>query len=85
MLEQSGMRLAGLQTVNIGGEGASEGGLGQGGHGQHEAAGENGGRKQAFSNKMQQVDGADATQTGDSDAQDLLPRASENAVLSILA
>jgi hypothetical protein len=34
---------------------------------------------------MQQVDGADATQTGDSDAQDLLPRAGENAVLSILA
>jgi flagellar hook-length control protein FliK len=85
MLEQSGMRLAGLQTVNIGGEGASEGGLGQGGHGQHEAAGENSGRKQAFSNKMQQPDGVDATQTGDADAQDLLPRAGENAVLSILA
>ena len=85
MLEQSGMRLAGLQTVNIGGEGASEGGLGQGGHGQHQAAGENGGRRQAFSNKMQQPDGVDATQTGDADAQDLLPRAGENAVLSILA
>jgi flagellar hook-length control protein FliK len=85
MLEQSGMRLAGLQTVNIGGEGASEGGLGQGGQGQHEAAGENGGRKQAFSNKMKQPDGVDATQTGDADAQDLLPRAGENAVLSILA
>jgi hypothetical protein len=79
------MRLAGLHTINIGGEGASHGGLGQGGHGQHEAAGENGGRKQAFSNKMQQLDGADGTQTGDVDAQDLLPRAGENAVLSILA
>ena len=81
MLEQSGMRLAGLQTVNIGGEG----GPGQGGHGQQEAAGENGGRKQAFSNKMQQPDGVAATQTGEADAQDLLPRAGENAVLSILA
>ncbi len=81
MLEQSGMRLAGLQTVNIGGEG----GPGQGGHGQQEAAGENGGRKQAFSNKMQQPDGVAATQTGEADTQDLLPRAGENAVLSILA
>ncbi len=81
MLEQSGMRLAGLQTVNIGGEG----GLGQGGHGQQEAAGENGGRKQAFSNKMQRPDGVAATQTGEADTQDLLPRAGENAVLSILA
>ena len=85
MLEQSGMRLAGLQTVNIGGESSGEGGGGQGGHGQQEAAGENGGKKQAFSNKMQQPDGVDATQTGDADAQDLLPRAGENAVLSILA
>jgi flagellar hook-length control protein FliK len=85
MLEQSGMRLAGLQTVNIGGESAGEGGPGQGGHGQQEAAGENGGRKQAFSNKMQQPDGVAATQTGEADAQDLLPRAGENAVLSILA
>lgn len=85
MLEQSGMRLAGLQTVNIGGESAGEGGPGQGGHGQQEAAGENGGRRQAFSNKMQQPDGVAATQTGEADAQDLLPRAGENAVLSILA
>ncbi|HBD53213.1 MAG TPA: hypothetical protein DC036_11985, partial [Alphaproteobacteria bacterium] len=85
MLEQSGMRLAGLQTVNIGGESAGEGRAGQGGHGQQEAAGENGGRKQAFSNKMQQPDGVAATQTGEADAQDLLPRAGENAVLSILA
>ncbi len=81
MLEQSGMRLAGLQTVNIGGEGGS----GQGGHGQQEAAGENGGKKQAFSNKMQQPNGVAATQTGEGDVQDLLLRAGENAVISILA
>ena len=85
MLEQSGMRLAGLQTVNIGGESAGEGGPGQGGHGQQEAAGENGGRKQAFSNKIPHPDGLAASQTGEADAQDLLTRAGENAVLSILA
>ncbi len=85
MLEQSGMRLAGLQTANIGGESAGECGSRQGGHSQQEAAGENGGRKQAFSNKMQQSDGAVATQTGEADTQDLLPRVGENAVLSILA
>jgi flagellar hook-length control protein FliK len=80
MLEQSGMRLAGLQTVNTGGDHGGDTGFGHGQQGQNEQGGENAGRKQALSNKMGQPEGA--SPAGPDRAA---PGTGEMAVLSILA
>ena len=85
MLEQSGMRLAGLQTVSAGGDGGAQAGLGQGHHGQQQTGGENGGRKQALSNKIDQPDRSATGLAEPSGPDGVTLREGEMAVLSILA
>ena len=79
------MRLAGLQTVSAGGDGGAQAGLGQGHHGQQQTGGENGGRKQALSNKIDQPDRSATGLAEPSGPDGVTLREGEMAVLSILA
>ena len=85
MLEQSGMRLAGLQTVNTGGDHGGDTDFGHGQQGQQEQGGENAGRKQALSNKIGQPEGVSAARPDGSVPDRAAPGTGEMAVLSILA